>query len=268
MPFSKNQSGNFIYLTVPSFTETGLVRHGFTTRLGGVSAPPLDSMNLGIGRGDDFDAVRENYAIAGRAIGFDPARLVFFPQVHKNDIYVATEADAGMGFRTGRPEYDGIITQTKNLPLATFHADCTPIFLLDPTRGVAGVVHAGWRGTACMAAGHAISKMEDVFGCRPEDILAGIGPCGGICCYETDRDVPDAMLASLGPDAALYCKPVGAKWHIDLAGLNRLVLQKHGVSDRHITMSGICTCCQPDIYWSHRKTGGVRGAMAAIIMLV
>ena len=267
MAFCENKNGDFFYLTVPSFTDTGLVNHGFTSRLGGVSAPPLDSMNLGIGRGDNPDSVRENYKIAGRAIGFDPNRLVFFPQVHKNDIFVATEADAGMGFRENRSEYDGIITQVKNLPLATFHADCTPIFLLDPIREVAGVVHAGWRGTAMQTVGAAILKMQEVFNSSPADILAGIGPCGGICCYETDRDVPDAMINSLGPDAEKYFTPRGNKWHIDLAGLNRFILMRHGVPTDNITMSDICTCCHPDIYWSHRKTGGVRGAMAAIIML-
>lgn len=267
MSFSENRNGDFLYLTVPSFTETGLVNHGFTTRLGGVSKPPLNSMNLGIGRGDDPAAVIENYKIAGNAIGFDYNRLVFFPQVHKNDIFVAREEDAGMGFRTLRPEYDGIITNVKNLPLATFHADCTPIFLLDPVRQVVGVVHAGWRGTSLEAAGKAVIKMQEVFSCVPENILAGIGPCGGRCCYETDWDVPNAMIKSLGDEANDYFSYSGKKYLIDLAGLNKLVLKRHGICDENITVSGICTCCNPDIYWSHRATGGIRGAMAAIIML-
>ncbi len=267
MSFIENTSGDFLYLQIPSFVKTELVNHGFTSRLGGVSVPPLDSMNLGIGRGDDPAAVKENYKIAGRAIGFDPEKLVFFPQVHGNDIFVATEQDAGMGFRENRPEYDGIITNVKNLPLATFHADCTPIFLLDPVKKVAGVVHAGWRGTAKQTAGYAILKMQEEFNSNPSDILAGIGPCGGICCYETDREVPDAFIASLGASAGEYFKSVGSKWHIDLAGLNRFILKKHGVKRENITMSDICTVCNSDKYWSHRKTHGVRGAMAAIIML-
>lgn len=267
MSFIEKRNGEFLYLQIPSFIETGLVNHGFTSRLGGVSLPPLDSMNLGIGRGDDPDAVKENYRIAGRSIGFDPEKLVFFPQVHGNDIFVARDADAGMGFRENRPEYDGIITNVKNLPLATFHADCTPIFLLDPIKQVAGVVHAGWRGTAKQAVGSAILKMQEVFNSNPSDVLAGIGPCGGICCYETDRDVPDAFIASFGSCAEAFFKQVGNKWHIDLAGLNRFILEKHGVKATNITMSNICTVCNSDKYWSHRKTRGIRGAMAAIIML-
>ena len=267
MAFCENKKGEFLYLTIPNFTETGLVNHGFTTRLGGVSAPPLSSMNLGIGRGDDPRSVCENYKIAGDAIGFDPARLVFFPQVHKNDIFVATEEDAGMGFREARPEYDGIITNVKNLPIATFHADCTPIFLLDPIKKVIGAVHAGWRGTALKAAGSAVAKMSEFFGSNPSDILAGIGPCGRACCYETDRDVPEAMISSLGECANEYIIPRGNKWHIDLAGLNKLVLMHSGIPFDNITLCNICTCCNSDKFWSHRATGGVRGAMAAIIML-
>lgn len=267
MSFAENVNNGFLYLTIPSFTETGIVNHGFTSRLGGVSHPPLASMNLGIGRGDDPDAVKENYKIAGDAIGFDPDRLVFFPQVHKDDIFVAREEDAGMGFRDGRPEYDGIITNVKNLPLATFHADCTPIFLLDPINEVAGVVHAGWRGTALQTAGKAARKMQEVFSCKPENILAGIGPCGGKCCYETHRDVPDAFIQSIGNEARDYFIPFGEKYLIDLAGLNKFILTRYGVLEKNITTSGICTCCNADTYWSHRATNGVRGAMAAIIML-
>ena len=267
MSFCENRKGDFLYLTIPSFTETGLVNHGFTSRLGGVSKPPLHSMNLGIGRGDDPDSVVKNYEIAGNAIGFNPNRLVFFPQVHKNNIFVATEEDAGMGFRDVRPEYDGIITNIKNLPLATFHADCTPIFLLDPVCKVAGVVHAGWRGTALQVAGKAVLKMQEVFSCKPENILAGIGPCGGKCCYETHRDVPDAMVEAFGDAARAHFTEYGEKYLIDLAGLNKLVLLNHGVRNCNITMSDVCTCCNSDTYWSHRKTDGIRGAMAAIIML-
>lgn len=267
MSFSQNKNRDFLYLTVPSFTKTGLVNHGFTTRIGGVSAAPFNSMNLGIGRGDKPENVVKNYEIAGNAIGFDPKRLVFFPQVHKNDIFVAREEDAGMGFRDFRPEYDGIITNVRNLPIATFHADCTPIFLLDPVNKVAGVVHAGWRGTALEAAGKAILKMQEVFSCNPENILAGIGPCGGKCCYETHDDVPTEMITRLGNTAKEFFTSFGEKYLIDLAGLNEFVLKKHGVLAENITVSGICTCCNSDIYWSHRATHGIRGAMAAIIML-
>lgn len=268
MAFHMHYKGDFQYLTIPSFSGTGCVVHGFTTRLGGVSEPPLDSMNLGMGRGDSIMAVYENYRIAGNAIGFDPNRLVFFPQVHENDIFIAKEEDAGMGFRVNRPEYDGIITQTKNLPLATFHADCVSIFLLDPKREVAGVVHAGWRGTALGIPGCAVRKMVEYFGCNPADILAGIGPASGVCCYETNRDVPDAMLSSFGVAVEPYLQQnENEKWHVDLAGINRYVLLNVGVPEDNITMSDICTCCQPETYWSHRKTGGVRGCMAAIIML-
>lgn len=265
--FKHCQAGSLHYLTIPAFIRTGKGKHAFTTRLGGVSRPPLDSMNLGLGRGDDPEAVLENYRIVGNAVGFDPARMVFFHQVHGNDIFVAGKADAGCGFQPNSLAYDGIVTRVKNLPLATFHADCVPVFLLDPVTEAVGVAHAGWRGTALRTTAAAVQAMKREFGCKAENILAAIGPCGGMCCYETDGDVPDAMRGAFGSAAEPYLMPGREKWHVDLAGLNQLVLLQEGILDKNITMSNECTCCQPDLYWSHRKTGGIRGCMAAIIMI-
>lgn len=265
--FELNTCADFQYLTVPSFTRTGKVRHGFTTRLGGISRPPLDSMNLGFGRGDNPDHVKQNYAIAGDAIGFDHNRLVAFHQVHKSDICIADESFAGCAFDENRPCFDGIITRTKNLPIATYHADCVPIFLLDPIGGAAGVVHAGWRGTALKIPAVAVEKMIDELGCDRQNILAAIGPCSQVCCYETDSDVPYAMHDAFGSSADGFLHQGESKWHVDLSALNRVSLIQCGISAENITVSSECTCCKPDIYWSHRKTGGIRGCMAAIIML-
>ena len=224
-------------------------------------------MNLGFSRGDDANTVVENYNIAGKAIGFDPGRLVAFHQVHKNDICIADESFAGCAMRDDRPCYDGIITRTKNLPLATYHADCVPIFLLDPVSCAAGVVHAGWRGTALKIPSNAVDKMVTQLGCSKENILAAIGPCSQVCCYETDSDVPFAMREEFGSAAEPFLIQGESKWHVNLSALNRLSLIHSGISEKNITMSSECTCCKPDIYWSHRKTGGIRGCMAAIIML-
>ena len=266
--FTHHNVGGVCFLTIPAFDKAGCVRHCFTTRLGGVSKPPLDTMNLGFGRGDDPEAMRENYRIIGRTVGFDPERVVSFHQVHGSDVYIAEESDAGIGFSEGRPCYDGILTRARNLPLMTFHADCVPVFLLDPVTRTAGVVHAGWRGTALKIAGRAVERMRDDLGCRIEDILAAVGPCGGACCYETDGDVPEAMHEAFGAAVEPYLTKKGAKWHVDLAGLNGLALRQIGILDKNLTMSNECTCCRDDLYWSHRKTNGVRGCMAAIIMLV
>ena len=264
--FTHETLGALEYLTIPSFTRTGKTRHCFSTRLGGVSRPPLHSMNLGLNRGDDREAVLENYRILGKAAGFDPERLIFFHQVHGKEIFVARAEDAGCAFQS-LSGYDGIVTQVKNLPIATFHADCVPVFLLDPVREAIGVAHAGWRGTALCTPAHALQKMCSEFGTDPRDVLAAIGPCSGVCCYETDGDVPAAMREAFGSEATPYLRETPPKWHVDLPGLNRLALLQAGIPPEQITMSGECTCCDPERYWSHRKTGGVRGAMAAILML-
>ncbi|MEG2378307.1 MAG: laccase domain-containing protein, partial [Clostridia bacterium] len=128
-------------------------------------------------------------------------------------------------------------------------------------------VHAGWRGTASKTVSCAVEKMHMEFGCTPQDILAGIGPAAGLCCYETNEDVPHAMEQSFGTTAQKHMEACGEKWHVDMAGLNREALLGCGVLPQNITESGECTCCKDDIYWSHRKTDGIRGCMAAIIML-
>ncbi len=265
--FTHHSETGFHYLSVPSFDKTGLVMTCFTTRLGGVSKPPLDAMNLGFGRGDAREAVLENYRIAGTGASFPHERTVAFTQVHKNNIHVATASDAGEAFLPEKREFDGIVTNTPGLPIATYHADCIPIFLLDRTKRACGVVHAGWRGTAQKIAAEGVHAMERSFGSSPSDILAAIGP--GICknCFETDSDVPDEMLKAFGNSAFPYISQRGERFLVDLPLLNRTALTEIGVPKDNITLADECTSCKSDLFWSHRKTRGVRGCMMAVIML-
>lgn len=266
--FSKKELSGVTVLTIPSFEATGLCTAAFTTRLGGISKPPLHSMNLGFGRGDARETVLSNYSRVGQALGIPSDDIIAFCQVHKDNVFVATQSDRGEAFSPNKREYDAIITNEKNLPLATYHADCVPIFLLDPKTHSCGVCHAGWRGTALQIVKRAISSMQVTFGTNPENLLAAIGPAIGKCCFETDRDVPDAMIASFGSAAGEFISDDGnGKFHVSLSDLCALSLLEAGVPDKNITLSGICTCCENDTYWSHRATGGVRGTMAAIIML-
>lgn len=266
--FRENRIDGVTFLSVPSFDETGLCRTCFSTRLGGVSAPPLASMNLGFGRGDARERVIENYKRLGHAAGFDGMRTVAFSQVHKSDVCIATEADAGEAFLPKKREFDAVVTNTPGLPVATYHADCVPVFLLDPVRKAVGVAHAGWRGTAAKAPAAAVEAMAKSFGSDPRDILAAIGPSIGMCCFETDHDVPDAMRSAFGSAANEHITDhKNGKFHVSLPDLNALALNECGIRDENITISDECTCCKPDFYWSHRATGGIRGAMAAIIVL-
>ncbi len=266
--FKVNEKDGVTFLSVPSFDETGLCKTLFSTRLGGVSKPPLDSMNLGFGRGDEEENVLSNYRLLGNAGGFDGMKTVAFSQVHGKDVCIATEKDAGEAFLPKKREFDAIITNTPNLPIATYHADCTPVFLLDTKKHVVGVSHAGWRGTAAKTPKAAIDAMIRHFSSDPGDILAGIGPAIGKCCFETHGDVPDAILESFGDRALEHISNLpNGKFKVSLPHLNLLTLLDSGIPEENITLSEECTCCKSNLYWSHRKTGGVRGTMAAVIVL-
>ncbi len=265
MPFETHEQNSLIWLTSPLLSG---VRHGFSTRQGGVSAAPWNSLNLGVGRGDDPAAVVENYRRFCGAVGMDENRVVLSKQVHETTVRVCTADDAGKGLWSSR-DYtaDALITNEPDLPLVVFSADCGIILLYDPVRKAAGAVHAGWRGCAAGIVEKAVRAMADAFSSDPRHLLAAVGPCIGQCCFETDSDVPAAMEAALGDDAAPYIEHRGAKYHADLAGLNRQWLLRAGLTPDHIDTCGLCTACRPDLFWSHRKMGEARGAQVAMISL-
>ena len=261
MSVISNKVGKLEYLTAEGIS----VPHCFTTRFGGVSEGYLDSLNLGIHRGDKPENVVKNYEILGEALGFDVENLVFTRQTHTNIVRTVDETNRGEGlFRDVEPECDALVTATPGVVLAAFTADCTPILLHDPVTGAVGAVHAGWRGTVADIAGNAVRAMGECYGSRPEDIRAAIGPNIGVCCFETHADVPDAVRAVLGEEAEAFIVPAGEKFRVDLKGVNAALLRRAGV--RQIEVSGDCTACQPDRFWSHRRVGNERGSLAAIIL--
>lgn len=239
--------------------------HGFTTRLGGVSEGYLDSLNLGMHRGDIPENVAENYRRLGVAVGFSPEKLVLANQTHSDMVRVVTENDCiGSLSHRDYPECDGLVANTPGVALMVFTADCTPILLHDPVTGAVGAVHAGWRGTASGIVKNAVRAMVSAFGCEPSNICAAIGPNIGVCCFETDADVPEAMVAALGEDAKPFIQTRGSKFHVDLKQINALWLRRNGVTD--IAISSHCTACSPELFWSHRVTKGQRGSQGAIIV--
>lgn len=263
MSFEVCRKGNLEYLTASGLS--GAV-HCFTTRYGGVSQGVLSSLNLGIHRGDSPENVLENYRILGQAVGFAPEDLVFTHQTHTAVVRRVGADDRGQGLFAPVPgDYDGLITDVPGVALIVFSADCTPILLYDPVRRAVGAVHAGWRGTAAGIAANAVGRMCACFGCRPEDIRAAIGPCIGMCCFETGPEVPAAMTAALGEAAQAHIARKGEKYYVNLKEINRLWLSRCGVTQ--VELSGDCTRCQPDRFWSHRITGDARGSQAAVIML-
>jgi hypothetical protein len=251
----------------PQLEKAG-VKHGFTTRLGGVSEGIYASLNLGVNRGDDPERVRENYRRVSEALGVDRDRLVFSSQVHEDAVRPVTLEDAGKGL--DRPvdyQADGLVTDVPGLPLVVFGADCLTVLLCDPVRQVIAAVHAGWRGTALGIVERAVEAMKG-YGCEPQNILAAIGPGISKCCFETREDVPEAMTAALGEAARPFLLEEGeGKFRVDLKGINALRLQRAGVPTANVDVSTDCTFCKHDKYWSHRYTKGERGSQAALICL-
>ena len=202
------KQGQLEYLTAQGIS----VPHCFTTRRGGVSTGIFDSLNLGNHRGDREENVAENYRRVCGALGFDPSRLVLTWQTHSDIVRTVTAADrAGLDHRN-YPQCDALITRDPGVALMIFTADCTPILFHDPVTGAVGAAHAGWRGTALGIAEKTVRAMRDRFGCDPANIRAAIGPNIAQCCFETDRDVPDAMTDALGQAALPFIRQAGEQY--------------------------------------------------------
>ena len=263
MAFRNQKIGDLEYLTADCLDG---VCHAFSTRFGGVSEGALSSLNLGVHRGDKKENVIENYRILGSAVGFSPEQTVFTRQEHTDLLRKVGKADCGTGiFR--EPDYvaDGIYTNEPGVALVCFSADCTPILLYDPVKKAVAAVHSGWRGTAMGIVRRAVETLSREFGSEPADIRAAIGPCIGSCCFEVGVEVPEAMRSALGAEAEPAIEARGEKYHVDLKEINRIWLRLAGV--QAVDVSGECTMCAPDRFWSHRVTKGNRGSLAAVILL-
>ena len=245
--------------------------HGFSTRLGGISPTPWDSMNLGSNCGDDLTNVDENFRRFCRAIGADSASIVKNHQVHGCRIRHVTADDIlSPPSLPGQHDADGLICSQPGLCLTVFSADCIPVLLYDPVERVIGAVHAGWRGTALGAVHRAVLDMISHYGCRSSNILAAIGPGISSCCFETHQDVPDGLRDGLGNEAEPFIRPLpeSGKFSVDLKGANAHWLRMAGLTDDHIAVSDACTACDGEHFWSHRLLGTRRGSMAAMIQLL
>ena len=264
MPFETHEKNGVVWLTVSNLNG---VRHGFSTRPGGVSPAPWDSLNLRPGMGDGREAMLENYRRFCAAIGAGLERTVLSRQVHETNVWACSEADAGKGLFRERDydSADALVTDAPGLTLFVFSADCGTVLLHDPDTGAVGAAHAGWRGCAGGIVEKTVREMARLYGSRPGRLRAALGPCIGQCCFECDGDVPAAMEEALGREAEPYLEKRGAKWHVDLEGLNRQWLLRAGLPPENIESSGLCTACRPDLFWSHRKMGEARGVQCGAV---
>ena len=260
MSIITQKQGALEYLTAEGITTP----HCFTTRFGGVSSGALSSMNLAIKLDETDENVQRNFEILGTALGFGIDDLVLTRQTHSDIVRVVGRSDCSGCFHRDYPECDALVTNAPGIALTVFTADCTPLLFHDPVTGAVGAAHAGWRGTVSAIGPKTVAAMVREFGCAAENIRAAIGPNIGFCHFETDADVPEALIAAFGAEVLPFIRPAGSKYYVDLKEINALILRRAGV--RHIEISEDCTMCRPARFWSHRVTRGDRGSQGAIIV--
>jgi hypothetical protein len=237
------------------------VAHAVFTRQGGQSQPPFDSLNVGHLLGDDPDSVQANHELIFHALAISPQRVVTARQVHGAHVANVGSAEAG----TVVPSTDGLVTAETGLYLMLRFADCLPVMLYDPARHTMALVHVGWRGLLAGVIHNTIRLMERELSTEPPNVLAGLGPAIGPCCYEVGPDVVRAIQRVFGSQYRLVLVSRDARVHFDLPTAARLQLQSEGVL--HIESSGLCSSCHTDEFFSHRAENGRTGRFAVLLGL-
>ncbi len=255
-------------LRFSGWKDLDFVNHAFTTRIGGVSEGEFASMNLGFNRGDEEDRVVENYRRFCAAAGFDPDSLVCGAQDHRISIRRVGKEQRGIGIwrEKDMDSIDGLCTDDPSVTLVVYCADCVPLYFVDPEHHAIGLAHAGWRGTAAGMAKAMTERMALEFSTRPEALRVAIGPSIGRECFEVDEPVALEFLKL--PQAERFVTgPQRDKYYVDLWECNRQFLLSAGVKEEHITVGQVCTMCESDLIFSHRKTRGQRGSNCAMLAL-
>ena len=256
------------YLTFPLLERIGIVKHLFTTRLGGVSRGECATMNFSVDRDENRENVLENYRRIAGVLDCRVEDMVASHQTHTTNIRRMTSADKGKGILRPRDyaDVDGMVTDEPGLVLNTFYADCVPLYFVDPVHRAVGLAHSGWRGTAGRMGARMVEAMGERFGSRPEEIYAAVGP--SICrdCYEVSGDVAEQFIRMLGEAVAIPGREPG-KYQLDLWLANELILRQAGLLPAHIAVTDICTCHNSGYLFSHRASGGRRGSLAAFLAL-
>lgn len=273
------QAGDLVLLGFHHLAAIPGIRHAVATRIGGTSDPPYQGLNLGLRTGDDPEKVRAHRRAFCAALNVDPDRVAAGRQVH-GDGLALVGAGALPGVEThppgaglidadaAIPDTDALATAEPGVGIFLLVADCTPVLLADPVRRVVATVHAGWRGTTKRIAEQTVGRLEAVYGCRPADLIAGIGPAIGRCCYEVDDPVIRAVLAAQPADAPdLLTFKSNGRAQLDLAEANRRQLIDAGLRPESIELSGICTACTTALVYSERREGRPSGRFGALMAI-
>lgn len=263
-------SVEFPYLSYPILEQTGLVEHCFTTRLGGVSRGIYESLNLSFTRGDDRLAVEENFRRVSKMLGCRYENFVLSDQTHTTNVRRVGKEDAGKGItkERGYADVDGLITDEPGIVLSTFYADCVPLYFVDVKRRAIGLSHSGWRGTVGRMGRATLEAMQREFGTQPQDVISAIGPSICQSCYEVSQDVADEFIHEFcGHEAEILIDKGNGKYQLDLWRANEIVLLEAGIRQEHLSVTDVCTCCNPKLLFSHRASHGKRGNLGAFLSL-
>lgn len=261
--------GDLTYLVFTPWEQDERMIHCFTTRYGGVSEGDLTSLNLGFNRGDEKERVVENYRRVCKALDVEPESIVISKQVHETHIAKVTKAHRGNGLT--RPNewesVDGIYTNCKDVTLVTHYADCVPLFFYAPEYGMIGMAHAGWRGTVQKIGEKMLETWYKEEGIPKDKVQVAIGPSIGACHFEVGDEVVKAFKEAFEETDFISYNETTHKAHIDLWACNKQVLMEAGMLEEHIIVAEICTCCQDQVFFSHRKSAGKRGTLGAFMAL-
>ena len=262
--FALHERDGVRFLTVPLIDRSGVVKHGFSTRIGGVSTGFFSSLNFSMEREKNAENFKRNIDIFSRAVDVAPESLVMANYAHSTAVVPVGRADAGKGVykKSDLPVCDGLVTDTPGLPMITLHADCAPLVFADVKHRAAGIAHAGWRGAAGHIAAKMIEKMQTLYQSSPIDILAAVGPCIGPCCFEVQADVEAVFLRETGRACLTYRN---GKIYADLKKTVAYDMYWAGLDPENVNISKDCTCCRSDLYFSYRRDRGNAGAMALVL---
>lgn len=256
-------------IDIPGMNEFPELIRGFTTRFGGVSRAPYESLNLNFFKEDDPSRVRENFRLLSRELGVPPEDMVLSKQVHGCSILRVDDSHRGMGIVRERSygPVDGLTTDVPGIMLVTYYADCVPLYFYDPVKKAICLSHSGWKGTLLDIAGESVKAMEAHYNSCPGDIRVSIGPHIRSCCFEVGDDVAALFFERYLWSEKSARKGQGGKWVLDLEDIIQESLLTLGIQKRHIFGCQICTKCECDVFFSHRGSGGSTGTGAALLMM-
>lgn len=262
--FRLHKKKNIEYFTVLPFSETGLVKHAFSTHKGGISKGDYEGLNLGLHTGDEKINVLRNRGLFTEALDIPIQNLVTCVQIHGDQIYHVKSQDKGKGILQGK---DALITNESGIAIMLFFADCVPVMFLDPVKKVIAIAHAGWKGTVLKIAVKTIKDMCSCFGCSLDNIMVAIGPSIGPCHYEVDGPVIRKVRDELSCYDKFLVFKSKEKAFLDLWEANRIQIMEAGVKKNNIFASELCTYCYPELFYSFRRDKGKTGRLGALIML-